>query len=68
MPRRPAEIMDDIPLFLIPHVIQQRIRTCGEALERVMLMRTHRHFSTVSIRTRPIRREYQAGRARRSRS
>ena len=65
MPRRPAEIQPDVPLFLIPHVIRQRIRTCGEELERVIVTRTHRHFYTVSIRTRPINREYRTGRARR---
>ena len=64
MPRRPAEVEADVPLFLVAYVIQQRVRTCGEELERVIVTRTHRHFYTVSIRTRPIRREYQAGRAR----
>jgi len=64
MPRRPAEVMDDVPLFLVAHVIQQRVRSCGEELERVMVTRTHRHFYTVSVRTKPIRREYQAERAR----
>jgi hypothetical protein len=64
MPRRPAEVDADVPLFLVAHVIQQRVRTCGEELERVIVTRTHRHFYTVSTRTRPIRREYQAGRAR----
>ena len=64
MPRRPAEVQADVPLFLVAHAIQQRIRTCGEELERVIVTRTHRHFYTVSIRTRPIRREFQAERAR----
>lgn len=62
MPRRPAEVLDDIPLYLIPHVILQRIRTCGEELERVTVTRTHRHFYTVRVRTWPVRREYRAGR------
>jgi len=65
MPRRPAEVQDDVPLFLVAHVIQQRIRTHGEELERVIVNRTHRHFYTVSVRTKPIRREHQAERARR---
>jgi hypothetical protein len=64
MPRRPAEVMDDIPHYLIPHVIRQRIRSCGEELERAMVTRTHRHFYTVSVRTRPIQREYRIVRAR----
>lgn len=63
MPRRPAEIIADVPLFLIPHVILQRIRQFGEDLERVAVIRTHRHFYAVSIRTRPINREFQSERA-----
>jgi hypothetical protein len=64
MPRRPAEVLADIPLFLIPHVILQRIRQVGEDLERVTVKRTRRHFYTVSIRTRPVKREFQSERAR----
>jgi hypothetical protein len=67
MPRRSAEVQPDVPLFLVAHVIQQRIRTHGEELERVIVTRTHRHFYTVSVRTRPIRREYQSERAGRKR-
>jgi len=63
MPRRPADVMEEIPLYLIPHVIMQKIRNCGEDLEGVAVKRTERHFYTVSVRTRPIRREYQAERA-----
>lgn len=64
MPRRPAEILADVPLFLIPHVILQRIRQFGDDLERVTVKRTHRHFYTVSIRTRPLKREFQSERTR----
>ncbi len=67
MPRRPADVMGDVPLYLIPHVIRQRILSCGEELERVMVTRTHRHFYTVSVRTRPIHREFQSERARNGR-
>ena len=63
MPRRPAEIIPEIPLYLIPHIIMQRIRICGEELEGVAVKRTQRHFYTVSIRTRPVKREYQSERA-----
>ena len=61
MPRRPAEVMEDVPLFLIPHVIMQKIQTSGEDLEGVAVKRTQRHFYTVSVRSRPIRREYPVG-------
>ena len=68
MPRRPADVMEDIPLYLIPHVIMQKIRKCGEDLEGVAVKRTERHFYTVSVRTRPVNREYQSERAGRKRS
>jgi hypothetical protein len=55
--------MEDIPLFLIPHVIMQKIRACGEDLEGVAVKRTGRHFYMVSVRTRPVNREYQSERA-----
>ena len=61
MPRRPAGIELDIPLYLIPHLVKRGVRTHGEELERVVVQRTHRHFYTVSIRTRPIKREYKGG-------
>jgi ribosomal protein L34E len=41
----------------------QKIRTCGEDLEGVAVKRTERHFYTVSVRTRPVNREYQSERA-----
>ena len=57
MPRRPATIEEDIPLFLIPHIVMLGVRTHGEGLERIIVSRTHRHFYSVSIRTRPLKRE-----------
>jgi hypothetical protein len=57
MPRRPAEIERDIPLFLIPHTVMQAIHLHREDLERVIVRKTRCHFYNVSIRTRPIRRE-----------
>ena len=60
MPRRPATIERDIPLFLIPHIVKRGVRTHGEGLERVIVSRTHHHFYTVSIRTRPIKRELKS--------
>jgi hypothetical protein len=57
MPRRPAIIEEDIPLLLIPHVVLRGVRAHGEGLERVVVRRTSRHFYSVSIRTRPIKRE-----------
>jgi len=64
MPRRPATVERDIPLFLISRRIQQGVKTHGEELERVVVNRSHRHFYTVSIRTRPTKREYGISRRR----
>ena len=57
MPRRPATIERDIPLFLIPPRVMRSVRTHGEEPDRVMVNKTRRHFSTISIRTRPLKRE-----------
>jgi len=57
MPRRPATIGRDIPLFLIRPVVVRGVRTYGEVLERVIVHKTRSHFSNVSIRTRPVKRE-----------
>lgn len=61
MPRRPATIERDIPLFLIPHIVMRGIRTHGEELERVIVRKTRRHYYNVSIRTRSIKRELKRG-------
>jgi hypothetical protein len=63
MPRRPATIERDIPLFLIPHVVLRGVRTHGEELERVIVSKTRSHFYNVSIRTRPVKRELKAKQA-----
>jgi len=57
MPRRPAAIGQDIPLFLVPLRLVRGDCTHGEDRERVIVRRARFHFSTVSIRSRPIRRE-----------
>jgi hypothetical protein len=57
MPRRSATIEQDIPLYLIPHIVMRGVRTHGEELERVIVRRGSFHFSHVSIRSRAIKRE-----------
>jgi len=57
MPRRAAIVTPDVPLFIIPHVIQNAIRILGEELERVTIKKTFMHVYTMSIRTRSIKRE-----------
>jgi hypothetical protein len=61
MPRRPAKIEQDIPLYLIPDIMKREIRTHGDELERVTVRKTRRHFYNVSIRTKPIKRELGDG-------
>jgi hypothetical protein len=57
MPRRPAVIEQDIPLYLIPHLVKRGVFRHGYELEQIIVKKTRRHFYTVSIRTRPIKRE-----------
>jgi hypothetical protein len=57
MPRRPAIIEPDIPLYLIPHIVMRGVRRHGEGLERIDVCRTRCHFYNISIRTKPVKRE-----------
>jgi|GEM_PF-634555 hypothetical protein len=62
MPRRPAKIERDIPLWLIPDIVKRGVVTHGKTLERVIVSKTRNHFYNVSIRTRRVRRELKGGR------
>jgi hypothetical protein len=64
MPRRPAKIERDIPLYLIPDIVKRGVVTHGQTLERVIVSKTRNHFYNVSIRTRPVRRELRSSWAR----
>ena len=57
MPRRQTTIGRDIPLFIVPHVIMQKIRRHGENLERVIVRKSGSHYYNISIRTNPVKRE-----------
>jgi hypothetical protein len=59
MPRRPTMTEERVPLFLLPHVVMQEIRAHGEEVEWLMARRMNHHYYTVSIRTRPVNREFQ---------
>ncbi|MFA5330853.1 MAG: hypothetical protein WC342_00595 [Methanoregula sp.] len=61
MPRRPAEVVADVPLFLVPHVIRNRITASGNRFERAVVKKAFMHAYTVSIHTRPVKREYRKG-------
>jgi hypothetical protein len=62
MPRRPTTTEEQVPLFLLPHVVMQGIRAHGEEVEWLMARRMNHHYYTVSIRTRPVYREFQRSR------
>ena len=64
MPRRPTATCDELPLFLVPHIIRHAVRQHGEEIEWMEARRTQNHFYTVKVRTRPVNREFQAGRAK----
>jgi len=60
MPRRPAKIERDIPLYLIPDIVKRGVVTHGDILERVIVSKTRNHFYNVSIRTRRVKRELRS--------
>ena len=64
MPRRPAKIERDIPLYLIAPVVKREVSTHGEDLERVIVWKTGSHFYNISVRTRPVKRELRSAWAR----
>jgi hypothetical protein len=59
MPRQPTMTGERISPLLLPHVVMQGVQVYGGEVERVMACRTNHHFYTVSIRTRPVNREFQ---------
>jgi hypothetical protein len=61
MPRRPALVKPDIPLFFISSVIRQEIKKAGEELERIVVKKAGRHFYNLAIHTRSVSRELRAG-------
>jgi hypothetical protein len=64
MPRRPAKIERDTPLYLIPDIVKRGVVTHGQALERVIVSKTRNHFYNVSIRTRRVKKELRSAWAR----
>ena len=58
MPRRLTETEGGVPLWLIPQVILRWIQAVGDELEWIRVRRSNHHVFTVSIRTRPVKREY----------
>jgi hypothetical protein len=64
MPRRPAKIERDIPLWLIPGMVKRGVSVHGVRLKRVIVWETRGHFYNISIRTKPIRKDRKGRGAR----
>lgn len=60
MPRRPAQVVSGVPLFLIPPMIRQEIKRAGEELERIVVKKSGRYYYNISIRSRSVKRELMA--------
>ena len=50
----------EVPLYLIPQAITRLIRTRGENVYRISVVRTHYHHYNISLRTRLPPRELRA--------
>ena len=61
MPRRPAEVIAKIPLFLIASAVKNGVKKAGEELERIVVRKINRHYYNISIHTRSFNRELRAG-------
>lgn len=64
MPRRPAKIERDIPLWLIPALVKREVSSHGGRLKGLVVRETRSHFYNISIRTKPIRKERRGGSTR----
>jgi len=57
MPRRPPTVYPDIPLFSIPRIIRDAIKSVGEEVERIVVRKSNRHMYIISVHTRSVKRE-----------
>ncbi len=60
MPRRPAEIIRKIPLFLIDTVMKRALKKAGEELVRVVVKLAKGHYYDMFIHTRSVCRALRA--------
>jgi hypothetical protein len=60
MPRRPADVLEKVPLFLIPIQIRKAIKKAGEELHHVVVKKAGRHFYNISVHSRSVKRELRA--------
>jgi hypothetical protein len=57
MTARRSATENDIPLYLIPHVIARQINKQGKEVWRISVKRTQSHYYNISVRTKSIPRE-----------
>ena len=57
MPRRPADVLKKIPLWLIPRMVNAEVIRAGEELIRLVVKKTGRHCYHVFTHTRSVKRE-----------
>jgi hypothetical protein len=60
MPRRPAEIIRKIPLFLIDAVMKRALKKAGEELVRVVIKKVKGHCFDIFVHTRSVCRALRA--------
>ena len=52
----------DVPLYLIPQEITRLIRSRGERVYRISVVRSHYHHYNISVRTRSLPKELMPAR------
>nr|WP_319375819.1 hypothetical protein [uncultured Methanoregula sp.] len=60
MSRRPAHVVFDLPLSLVPPEIRSEIAYAVEELERIAEKKSRRHYYNISLRSRSVNRELRA--------
>ena len=57
MPRRPADVLEKIPLGLIPRIVKTEVLRAREELIRLVIKKTGRHSYNVFTHTRSVDRK-----------
>ncbi len=54
MPRRPAIVVQKIPLFLIASVVSREVKEAGGELMRIVVKKVKGHYYDINVRTRSV--------------
>nr|WP_319376571.1 hypothetical protein [uncultured Methanoregula sp.] len=57
MTKKRSRTETEIPLYLIPQAVTEKVWEWGDVLYRISVKRTHWHHYNVTARTKPPRRE-----------